>query len=86
GFLTELYERGILTKQDTGGLEPKLGDFDTVMQIMRQMANREGIGELTADGWQGLFERFPGSEKYAVVIKGQEQGHMDIRPSFGPEG
>ncbi|MDY6912685.1 MAG: aldehyde ferredoxin oxidoreductase C-terminal domain-containing protein, partial [Chloroflexota bacterium] len=86
GFLTELYERGIVTKEDTGGIEPKLGDFDTVMQVMHQMANREGIGALTADGWQGLFDRFPGSEKYAVVIKGQEQGHMDIRPSFGPEG
>lgn len=87
GFLAELYERGMVTKEDTQGLEPKLGDFDTVMQMMKAMANREGLGELTANGWKGLFSRFgTESEKYAVVIKGQEQGHMDVRPSFGPEG
>ena len=85
-YLEELYERGIIDKDDLGGVEPKTGDFDAVMRAIQDMGNREGIGEITAEGWYGLFAKWPGTEKYSTVIKGQEAAHLDVRPNFGPEG
>ena len=85
-FAEELYERGIITEEDTGGLVPKSGDFDFVMKMMRQMVHREGFGDLLADGWTKAIERIgKESEKYAPIIKGTESAHYDFRQNFGAD-
>src|SRR5262249_21146725 len=46
----ECYERGILTDQDTDGLQLKWGDGETVLELTNRIARREGVGDLLADG------------------------------------
>ncbi len=50
-WLMELYEKGIITEADTGGLELRWGDHDAIMGLLRQTLERRGIGALIAEGW-----------------------------------
>jgi len=79
-FAMELYEKGILTKEDTGGLELNFGNHEAMNTVLRQMAFREGIGDLLADGSRAAAERIgKGSEKYAMHVKGLELPAYDVR-------
>jgi aldehyde:ferredoxin oxidoreductase len=79
-FAMELFERGILTVRETGGLELKFGNDQAMMTVLRQMAYREGIGDLLADGTKAAAKRIGnGAEKYAMHIKGLELPAYDVR-------
>lgn len=81
----DLYERGIITKKDTGGLELKAGDFDLFLKLLEMTAKREGFGDVLADGWLGAIKRIGrGSEKYAIIMKSGDPD-FDARVSFGVE-
>ena len=84
-WVIDLQERGILTKEDTDGIELKR-DFDTVMKWMEKISKREGFGDVLADGWLGAIQRIGrGCEKYAVHCKGLTPAFMDARIVFNPE-
>lgn len=71
-WFVELYERGVITREDTDGIELKR-DFPTTMQLMRKIAFREGLGDLLAEGYAEIFKRLGREcEKYAVHIKGMD--------------
>ena len=73
GFAMELFEKGILSLADTGGLELKFGNDQAMMTVLRMMAYREGIGNILADGTKAAAKTIgKGSEKYAMHIKGLE--------------
>lgn len=81
----DLQERGILTREDTDGIELKR-DFETVMTWMEKVAKREGFGDVLAEGWFGAMEKIGrGCEKYAVHCKGLAPAFMDPRINFNPE-
>lgn len=81
GFAYELYERGIISKEDTGGMELIYGKADHVMELVRQIAYREGFGEVLADGTREAAKRIgKGAEKYAMQVKGLEI------PAYDPRG
>jgi aldehyde:ferredoxin oxidoreductase len=50
GFAIGCFEKGWLTTDDTGGLELKWGDADTLLKMTELIGLREGIGELFAEG------------------------------------
>jgi aldehyde:ferredoxin oxidoreductase len=50
GFAMECIQRGILTKKDFGGLEPKWGDVESARALLRMIAHRRGIGDTLAEG------------------------------------
>jgi aldehyde:ferredoxin oxidoreductase len=76
----ELFERGILTPADTGGIDLKFGNDQAMMMVLRMMAFREGIGDLLADGTRVAAMKIgKGSEKYAMHIKGLELPAYDVR-------
>jgi len=84
GWLIDLYERGIITKEDTGGLELKEG-FETPKVLMEQTVKKEGLGAILAEGFiLGPKKLGRGSEKYAHHIKGTEPD-FDARASLGVE-
>ena len=56
-FVISLYERGVITKKDTGGLELKMGDIDVIIKLLQKVANREDIGDAMARGWYSLCQR-----------------------------
>jgi aldehyde:ferredoxin oxidoreductase len=49
-WLIECYEKGILTKGDTDGLEMTWGNGETVMAMLNKIANRQGFGNVLAEG------------------------------------
>jgi len=79
-FALECYEKGILTKEQTGGLELKFGDSELVVSLIEKIANREGIGNLLAEGSKAMSEKLgQGSEHFAMHVKGLELPAYDPR-------
>jgi len=80
GFAMELYEKGILTKEETGGLELRFGNEEAMIRLLQMMAFREGIADLLAEGTRIAAEKIgKGSEKYAMHVKGLELPAYDVR-------
>ena len=63
----EMFERGILTAADTGGLEIRYGDVQTTHRLIVMIARREGFGDVLAEGSATLAERFGVPELAATV-------------------
>jgi aldehyde:ferredoxin oxidoreductase len=79
-FAIECYEKGILTKADTDGLDLKFGDADVVIQLIHKIAKREGIGDLLADGTKRVAAKLgKGTERFAMHVKGLELPAYDPR-------
>ncbi len=77
----ECYERGLLTKEDTNGLELKWGDGPAVLELIKKIAYREeGIGETLADGPLIGARRIGGiAEEFVIHVKGQSLPMHDPR-------
>jgi aldehyde:ferredoxin oxidoreductase len=72
-FAMECYEKGLLSKEDTGGLELNFGNADAAIKLLEMIALRKGLGNLLAEGVKKAAEKIGrGSEKFAVEIKGLE--------------
>lgn len=70
-FAMECYENGILTKEDTGGLELNFGNREVLIELIDMIAKREGIGDLLADGPDIASKKIgKDSYKYAIHVKG----------------
>jgi len=81
GFAYELYERGIISKKDTGGLELVYGSGEPILELIRQIAYREGFGAVLAEGTREAARRIgKGAEQYAIQVKGLEL------PAYDPRG
>lgn len=79
-FAMECYEKGILTKTDTGGLEIKFGDPNILVELTEKIGKREGIGDLLAEGVKRVSEKLgKGSERFAMHVKGLELPAYDSR-------
>jgi len=74
GWAMECYEKGILTKKDTDGLDLKFGNVEATFMLIDKIAHREGIGALLAEGVKRAAKKVgKGSEKFAIQVKGMEQ-------------
>jgi aldehyde:ferredoxin oxidoreductase len=79
-FAMELFERGILTKKDTDGLELKFGNYEAMIEMLRRIAYKEGLGAILCEGTKKAAQKIGnGSEKYAMQIKGLELPAYDVR-------
>jgi aldehyde:ferredoxin oxidoreductase len=73
GFAYELYEKGILTKHDTDGLDLSYGNHSAMIALIEKIARREGIGNLLAEGTRKAAAVIgKGAEAYAMHVKGLE--------------
>ena len=80
GFAYELFEKGILTTKDTGGLELTYGNHQAALELLRRIANREGLGEILAEGVRRAAVRIgKDAEDYAMHVKGLEMPAYDPR-------
>ena len=76
----ECFERGILSKEDTDGLELHWGATKAILALLKKMIEREGFGNILADGVKRAAERIGrGSEQYAIHAGGQELPAHDPR-------
>jgi aldehyde:ferredoxin oxidoreductase len=79
-FAMELWENEILTGHDTGGLRLEWGDIQTTLQLVRMIAEREGFGDLLAEGARRAAQVIGrGAEAYAMHVKGMEIPAQDGR-------
>jgi len=79
-FAMELYQRGIITTEDTDGLELTWGNCNAIIKMIHKIAFREGIGDILAEGTMRAAKRIgKGSEKYAMQVKGLELAGYDPR-------
>ncbi|UCD93269.1 MAG: aldehyde ferredoxin oxidoreductase family protein [Methanobacteriota archaeon] len=79
-FAMDLYENGIISEEDTGGLELGFGNSEAELALLEMMAKREGLGDTLAEGVRLAAEKIgKGSEKYAVHVKGMEPPAYDVR-------
>ena len=73
GFAMEAYEKGIITKEQTGGLDIQWGNPDVIIKLVEQIGQREGIGELLGEGvWRAAKKLGKGAEEFAMHVKGRE--------------
>ncbi|MEJ5240957.1 MAG: aldehyde ferredoxin oxidoreductase family protein [Anaerolineales bacterium] len=82
GLAFHLFEQGVLTTQDTGGLELRWGDVAAIRQLIRMTAYREGFGNLIAEGSRRLAETL-GAPEEAVQVNGLEVAYHDPRGVSG---
>lgn len=82
-FAMECYENGLITTEDTGGLELNWGNSQVVVALTEQVCRGEGFGAILADGSKRAAERIgKGSEQYAMQVGGRELPFHD--PRFQP--
>jgi aldehyde:ferredoxin oxidoreductase len=76
-FAMECYEKGLIDKKGTGGIEITWGNHRAQVAMLEKMVAREGFGDILADGVKAAAERIgKGAEKFAIHIQGQEvPGH-----------
>ncbi len=76
----ECYENGVLTKEDTDGLELTWGNTEAIKKLAEKMIERDGFGDILADGSKKASERMGrGSKRYAMHIGGAEPPAHDSR-------
>ncbi len=76
----ELYEKGILTDEDTGGLKLEWGNDQAVLEMIRCIAERKGLGDILAEGPLRAAEKIgQDSIKYLIHVKGMSNLHSDER-------
>ena len=69
-WLMEIYERGLITAQDTDGIPMEWGSREAIVGMLNKMINREGIGNVLADGFLPAIKRIGRGAEYANIIKG----------------
>ena len=85
-FAMQCYEKGLLTKKDTGGIELKFGNKKSMLDMIENIAKRRGLGDILAEGtFRAARKIKKGAEKLVHHVKGQEIPMHDprIRASVG---
>lgn len=82
-FAIECYENGLISRQDTDGVELRWGNDGAIIAMLERMALRQGFGDVLADGSARAADRIGGNAaQFAMHIQGQELPLHD--PKFQP--
>ena len=77
----ELFEKGIISEKDTGGLKLIWGDHKAIVRMVEMTGRGEGFGKLVGEGSRRLSQKYgPEAQKYAMNVKGMEF------PGYDPRG
>ncbi|MEJ2249087.1 MAG: aldehyde ferredoxin oxidoreductase C-terminal domain-containing protein [Candidatus Lokiarchaeota archaeon] len=84
GFTGELFQRGILSKEDLGGINLEWGNVDAFAELARKIAFREGIGDILAEGLYRAALKLEEMKKtqvlkYAIHLKGMAIGAHGLK-------
>jgi aldehyde:ferredoxin oxidoreductase len=75
----ELFERGIITTEDTDGVQLTFGNVAAMVEMVRKTGTGEGFGAKLAQGSYRLAESY-GHPEYSMTCKKQEM------PAYDPRG
>jgi aldehyde:ferredoxin oxidoreductase len=71
-FAMECFEAGIITQEDTDGIELRFGNGEAVLEMVRKIALREGFGAILAEGSHRAARIIgKGAERFALTVKKQ---------------
>ena len=84
GFTAELFQRGILSKEDLGGINLEWGNVEAFAELARKIAFREAIGNILAEGVYRAALKLGEMKnldllKYAIQLKGIAIGAHGLR-------
>lgn len=72
-FAMECFEKGVISNKDLDGKELHWGDSDAIVETLIRIANREGVGDVLANGVREAAKHFgPDAENIALHVKGME--------------
>ncbi len=77
--MIEAYEKDLVTLEDLDGMALNWGDDESVMEMIRKIAFREGVGDTLAEGAYGVIERWPQLAPIISHVKGLDQSAYDAR-------
>ena len=75
----ELYDMGVITKEDTGGIELTFGSAEALVKMTELTAKGEGFGKILGLGSKRMCEKY-GHPELSMTVKGQEF------PAYDPRG
>lgn len=79
-FAMECFEKGLITKEDTGGLELAWGDPRAILGLVDQMGMGDGFGKLLAQGTREAARAIgPVAQEFSMAVKGLEVAYHDPR-------
>ncbi|MFC1863646.1 aldehyde ferredoxin oxidoreductase family protein, partial [Thermodesulfobacteriota bacterium] len=82
-FTMECWEKGLISGMDTDGIKMKWGNHRSMVAMTEKLANREGFGDIIADGVKMAAERIgKKSDEYAMHIQGQELPAHDPKHDY----
>jgi len=83
-FAMQCYEGGLLTKEDTEGIELTFGNKEAMLKMIGKIAYREGLGDLLSQGSYLAAQKIgKGAETFIHQVKGQEIPMHDPRLKTG---
>jgi aldehyde:ferredoxin oxidoreductase len=83
-FAMEAYERGLISKEDTGGIDLRFGNGEAMLEMIELIATRRGFGNFVAEGTARMAKKLGhDSVKFAMNGKGLEPGMHEPRINFG---
>ncbi|MDD5013748.1 MAG: aldehyde ferredoxin oxidoreductase family protein [Atribacterota bacterium] len=83
-FAMQCYEQGLLTKEDTDGMELTFGNKEALLVLVKKIAYREGLGDLLSQGSYLASQKIgKGAEKLIHQVKKQEIAMHDPRVKTG---
>jgi aldehyde:ferredoxin oxidoreductase len=83
-FAMEAFEKGLITKRDTDGIDLTWGNVTGAIELVHKIAKKEGIGAVLSEGSREAAKRLgKGAEEFSVEVKGLEVPMHDPRGFHG---
>ena len=79
GYAFYLYELGVISEKDTGGLKLTWGNIDAAIELIHQIGKNQGFGAVLAGGTKRMAQRYGRPPGEAVQTKGLEIPMHDPR-------
>jgi aldehyde:ferredoxin oxidoreductase len=79
----ELYVRGLIGKEETGGIDATFGNPAALLGLLKLIAERKAIGDLLAEGMLGVEKAHPEWSPYILHVKGMSLAAYDPRGFYG---
>ena len=79
----ELYERGMLTREETDGLDLSWGNGEAMLTLIEKISRREGFGDILADGSKAAAEKLGKGLDITMQVKGLDLIMADPRGMKG---
>lgn len=80
-FAMECFENGLLTLEDTGGIDLRFGNGEALPEMVRKIAHREGLGDLLAEGHAAVVEAL-GEEARPYALESKNQAYPMHEPRY----